>query len=348
MKSLLLTTAIIATYTFVNAQYCSPWPTTNSNTGQTGYVGIGTRSGLVNLNPLPNFNFHLHGTTDYLFDDGISGLLPSGTSQEKTVTNYGKTIRFGMTNTVTGMTETDGTVFRLSDLNFFIHNREQGYMKISAGSMWFTLSPINNRTSFGHTDPTNMTTTTDVRYARFNIWGVNDNGLYVKTNLNGKYGISVETNIFTNNAFQITDGTVNRYVVKGSGHIEINSPSTVTSDKLLLIQNPNRKILQVTNDGILRSREIIVDAQTWADYVFEPEYKLMPIGELRNYISENGHLPNVPSTTEVETEGVNVAKTDAILLEKIEELTLYMLQQEERMKALEAELEALKEEQSGN
>ena len=78
-----------------------------------------------------------------------------------------------------------------------------------------------------------------------------------------------------------------------------------------------------------------------ADYVFEPDYVLPSLQELEAFIAENKHLPNVPSTEEIKAKGLNVQNFQGRLLEKIEELTLYTLQQEEAIKALKDRLEAL-------
>lgn len=82
---------------------------------------------------------------------------------------------------------------------------------------------------------------------------------------------------------------------------------------------------QCSWDGHVKAKEIIVTLEGWSDYVFDSGYRLMPLGELERYVNANRHLPNIPSATEVETGGVNVGKMDALLLEKIEELTLYII-----------------------
>jgi hypothetical protein len=76
----------------------------------------------------------------------------------------------------------------------------------------------------------------------------------------------------------------------------------------------------------------------WADYVFKTDYNLIPLSEVETFITKNGHLPNVPSAEEVVESGIDVAKMDAKLLEKIEELTLYILQQEKRISLLESQI----------
>lgn len=80
----------------------------------------------------------------------------------------------------------------------------------------------------------------------------------------------------------------------------------------------------------------------WPDYVFNADYSLMPLDLLREYISENHHLPEVPSESEVMEEGIELGNMQSILLKKIEELTLYTLQLQEEVKTLQAEIDELK------
>jgi hypothetical protein len=81
-------------------------------------------------------------------------------------------------------------------------------------------------------------------------------------------------------------------------------------------------------DGIM-AEEVKIAVQgtnDWADYVFASNYKLRPLSEVENFVKANKHLPEVPSAEEVVKNGVNVVKMEAKLLEKIEELTLYMIE----------------------
>jgi hypothetical protein len=89
--------------------------------------------------------------------------------------------------------------------------------------------------------------------------------------------------------------------------------------------------------GTLRAREIIVNT-TGADFVFTDDYQLRPLSEVKAFITENKHLPEIKSAQEMQENGVGINELQTQLLQKIEEITLYILQQEERIKALEAEL----------
>jgi hypothetical protein len=73
----------------------------------------------------------------------------------------------------------------------------------------------------------------------------------------------------------------------------------------------------------------------WPDYVFEKDYNLLPLSELETYINQNKHLPEVPSAKEMEAEGLNLKEMNLMLLKKVEELTLHILNQEKRIKELE-------------
>lgn len=90
-------------------------------------------------------------------------------------------------------------------------------------------------------------------------------------------------------------------------------------------------------NGNIRSKKLIVTQTGWADYVFSDGYHLRPLTQVANFIKENKHLPDVPTATEVAKEGIDVGATQALLLKKIEELTLYMIEQEKRIQKLENE-----------
>ena len=94
-------------------------------------------------------------------------------------------------------------------------------------------------------------------------------------------------------------------------------------------------------NGTIRAKEIKVDSD-WADFVFKKGYKLPTLKEVETHINENGTLPGIPSESEVKTNGVNLAETNALLLQKIEELTLYIIQQEKRMESMEAEIKSIR------
>lgn len=102
------------------------------------------------------------------------------------------------------------------------------------------------------------------------------------------------------------------------------------------IQNATTKLAV---EGTIAAREIIVtDASPFPDYVFEKGYKMMTLEELDAYIKEHGHLPNMTPAVKIHAEGMPMGEIQIKMVEKIEELTLYIIEQNKRIEALEAQL----------
>jgi len=100
----------------------------------------------------------------------------------------------------------------------------------------------------------------------------------------------------------------------------------------------------VVGDGILTEhvRVALHTSLDWADYVFADDYKLMPLNKVAEYVKANNHLPDVPSAEDVKKEGIDLGSMDAKLLQKIEELTLYVIQQDKRIDEMQKKLDEKK------
>jgi len=111
-----------------------------------------------------------------------------------------------------------------------------------------------------------------------------------------------------------------------TGTVKIGS-STMTT--------PTGYGLYVEN-GVLTSKVkvAVLNSTNWSDFVFAGNYKLKPLKEVESYINANKHLPDVPSANEMVSTGLDVAKSDALLLQKIEELTLYIIELQKQVDAL--------------
>lgn len=94
-------------------------------------------------------------------------------------------------------------------------------------------------------------------------------------------------------------------------------------------------------DGSVHTREVRVDLDNWPDYVFMPDYLLPSLQDVKKHIDDKGHLANVPSAAEVALNGIRLGAMNRILLEKIEELTLYVIRQNKEQKNLEREVREL-------
>ena len=106
--------------------------------------------------------------------------------------------------------------------------------------------------------------------------------------------------------------------------------------------NPSEKL--TVNGTILASKVVIVDASEipQSDYVFDAGYNLRSLEEVENFVKENKHLPEVPSAAEFKENGYSVGTMDDILLRKVEELTLYIIEQQKTINALQTEVGSLK------
>jgi hypothetical protein len=90
--------------------------------------------------------------------------------------------------------------------------------------------------------------------------------------------------------------------------------------------------------GTIRAEEVVVETG-WADYVFEPDFVLRGLDEVEAHIAEKGHLPDIPSAAEIQANGVSLGDMQTLMMQKIEELTLYIIEQNKRIAQLEAALE---------
>jgi len=132
--------------------------------------------------------------------------------------------------------------------------------------------------------------------------------------------------------------------------IDFTSTSTTTSGIGIntIVDSDNRKAFVVYNNAYSKDVfRVMGDGQVWAtqvhvrikedfpDYVFSDSYDLMSINDLETYIEENNHLPNIPTAEEVAKEGVELGEINRILVEKIEEMSLYIIM-------LQKEIELLK------
>lgn len=155
----------------------------------------------------------------------------------------------------------------------------------------------------------------------------NGNGGYLQ--LGVQSGLNVG---FDNNEIQGRNaGAVSRLVLNnGGGTVQIGSAVAPTTYSLAV-------------NGRVICEELKIQASSnWADYVFANDYSLKSLDELRNFITTHNHLPNIPDAATIEKNGIDIGDMQKRMMEKIEELTLYVLQLEEKNKLQDKEIAALK------
>ena len=133
--------------------------------------------------------------------------------------------------------------------------------------------------------------------------------------------------------------TVDLSGLEGSGSVWTDNSTYINYSGKVGInttRDPGTYHLEV--NGSIHAKEVVIDVTNWADYVFGNNYNLKPLNEVESFIKENKHLPEIPSAKEVEEEGIDLGEMNMLLLKKVEELTLYLLQQEKRIKELEEKI----------
>ncbi|PWG78074.1 hypothetical protein [Pararcticibacter amylolyticus] len=168
------------------------------------------------------------------------------------------------------------------------------------------------------------------------IWGFQQNDVMMVG-----IGGNVYKKGFSANAMGIFNGSVKKedvflmnqndpfadfLVLKSSGFVGINT------------SNPRE---QLSVNGKIRAQEIKVESTNWPDYVFLKTYELPSLRETGLYIKKNGHLPEVPTASEIEQDGISVGAMNALLLKKVEELTLHLIEMDNKMQNKEQEINDL-------
>lgn len=153
----------------------------------------------------------------------------------------------------------------------------------------------------------------------FKSYSTGFGGFKIRDNANSMDVIVVENNSAANSLFIQNGGYV------GIGTDNPSSALTVNGTIASTGQNVNGKIT---------CKEVEVTLDGWSDYVFEDRYVLRPLSEVEAFIKENKHLPGIPSEKEVVENGLQVGEMNKKLMEKVEELTLYVIQLQKQIDEL--------------
>ncbi|MGB4774139.1 MAG: hypothetical protein WBP45_03120 [Daejeonella sp.] len=160
-------------------------------------------------------------------------------------------------------------------------------------------------------------------------------------NLTNATAIGNSAKVTASNAIQLGNANVTK-VFAGVG----NAATLIAGSCVLGTVNTPAGYKLYVEQGILTEKVKVAlkSSANWADYVFEKEYKLNKLEDVEQFINKNKHLPNVPSAAEVLKDGIDLGKMDAKLLEKIEELTLYMIDLNKKSELQDKKIEMLQKE----
>ncbi|MFN3875067.1 MAG: hypothetical protein ACK4L7_04025 [Flavobacteriales bacterium] len=222
-------------------------------------------------------------------------------------------------------------------------------LSIIAGNEQHALIAPNGQTQlFGTTAiaPADVNPFTGIP-SRLNVYAADGHWLRLSTGTNKHWRLltSIETAEesaglrfhFTNGNFPPTNGLGPLALYEDGGLRAGPSLRVLPNGKVSIgdvsINTPNYDYLLYVGGGILteRLKVALKTSSEWSDHVFAPNYRLMPLKEVADFIAENGHLPGVLSADCMVEDGLDVVRTNAVLLEKIEELTLHAISQHERL-----------------
>ncbi len=141
-----------------------------------------------------------------------------------------------------------------------------------------------------------------------------------------KGGGSSEHDLLIGNFSKLNSGYDEFLVLKPAGQLGIGTKETYG--------------YRLAVNGAIITEEVTVKvSENWPDYVFEPGYVPLPISELNAFIEKNRHLPGIPSKASLDDQGLRLGEMECLLLKKIEELTLYIIRQEDRIEELETRVD---------
>ncbi len=195
-------------------------------------------------------------------------------------------------------------------------------------------------------------------YGGLNLVSISDNGYWadarittdgVKAHLEVNFTAAIPSlYVYLNQAAWVGGDILDGTLIAGGGTVLVSAKfGRVNFGENDLFLGYNGKLgigtaipdSKLTVKGNIHAEEVKVDLSVpGPDYVFKEGYDLKSLGEVQNYIEEHGHLPNIPSAQEMEANGIQLGEMDMKLLEKIEELMLYVLKQQEDIKYLKTKI----------
>lgn len=209
-----------------------------------------------------------------------------------------------VSNTIAGDTEDDGLKITQTNSSSSIVNQEKGTIGITTGSARISMNGSSGQVFVGL-----MTGLGHPETSEFNVITNKDDGIYVRCIKKDQIGLTL-------NMRQDEDIAI-RVLAQGN-----------TGNNFVVQKN-----------GTVYARKYVTTLSNIPDYVFEEDYELISLDSLQMYIETEKHLPNVPSAKDYEESGVDIGEMNRVLLEKVEELTLYVLE-------LKQEIEMLKQEEA--
>ena len=274
------------------------------------YIGCNGKVGVATNSPQANLHIHQISLATTCSETTPRGLNPEiGGRLLPNVTN------FQITNFTTGIGVNSGFKMTLTDNDLIMHNYSNGTIRLyTTNSKGLIVAPNGNITIGGSSS-----------YNAASPYQLSVDGILFASRIEGK------------------EFAVNHTATGDWGFaLKVNVNRDLT--KAITVSNSaGTEVFRVYGNGTtyatyLVSKQIKVDlnaSSIWYDHVFAPDYPLMPLKEVEQFVKDNRHLPDIPSEEILRETGLNLAEMDGLLLKKVEELTLYIIELEKRIAELE-------------
>ncbi len=300
----------------------------NSGTNNVFIIGKGILGNRLNNNTLSNsffIGFNTNSPTfsvlgDYNGKVGINTgtVVPDAQFEVKgPINDNDKIVKFISNNNEqflfvpkAGTNNPYNALIQPNDICLIYTNAHYGMPRPNDNTTGFSLAPFN----------TEEGKTLGLRINSEGDFGINTPTINATLQVNGDAAIGYT------DALPISGGLYNGLLVNGSVGINLYPNIVLAADAKLSV------------NGAIYATKIVVQNPNWADYVFTNNYHLMSIDSLELYINTFKHLPKVPTENEICSTGVDLQKTNELLLSKIEEITLYLIQQNKQIQILENKL----------
>ncbi len=166
---------------------------------------------------------------------------------------------------------------------------------------------------------------------KIHSWGISVKSILESSTIKIK-NFNLDTNAGTGSVLMSRD-------LYGNGIWTRPDVFSITEDRVGIGEVNTFSDYRLAVNGKILCTELKVKLRSqWPDDVFSPDYKMPSIGALDNYVRKNRHLPDVPTAKEVEKDGINIGEMNAILLKKVEELTLYIIAMQKEVEQLKAKI----------
>lgn len=285
---------------------------------ETGKIGIGT---------IPTADFDINSTTRFRKDIKID-TLDKGNPNDKilTIDGLGKVRSIERSGLLEGIYEYQGCIPKEDNNGNVLYN----------APVWTATG--NSQAGILYTGQTCPA-----------FVGIGLDNPDVPLHVIGNAKITGELKVGLNSVYIGGNSQAGGNTIYATGDLEIQSDVSNDFNTIINANNTGFVGIGVTNPahklevgGTIRACKLIAEASTWCDYVFDEDYSLMPIDSLAKFIKTHRHLPEIPSVQDVQSNGVDVVDMETRLLKKVEELTLYIIQLNEKNDALQREIEAIK------